>query len=645
MVIKKYMTFLDTGLCLLLILVGLICQQFDIGLASLFFILAFIVGGYQSAKEGIVELLFEKHLNVDILMVLAAIGAGFIGYWMEGALLIFIFSLSSGLEEMAMEKSRTAIAQLMTLRPTTARKLFSDDHIEEIATSDLVVGDRLQVRKGEIVPIDGCLLSEIGLFDQSMVTGEPLAAEKISGDDVIGGTINQGETVEMLVTTKAGETVFDQIIRLVENAEKNQSRTATLIERLEDTYVKIVLILVPSFILFAYLVLGWDLMEAFYRGMILLTVASPCALVASSTPANLSAISRAAQKGVMIKGGDIADRLGEIKVLVTDKTGTLTKGKPYLTTSYYLGDKNLIQSLLKTAEQGSNHPIANAFLEAYQQVPILELEDIQDITGQGLKVIYQDKTWKIGKPDFACSELKEPLSQEILRDMADLQEQGKMIITMSCDGVLQAYFGLEDEIKKEAYQTLTELRDLGIETVMVTGDQKNTANHIARRLGIDKVYANCMPEDKARILTELEQTYGMVGMVGDGINDAPALATAGVSFAIGEGTDIAIESADVVVMEDLRHIPFVIRLSHQMRRIVMTNLLFSIAVIACLILANVFKGISLPLGVVGHEGSTILVILNGLRLLVFEKHVKQTLSSKAVHLPCPNSCYLLENRV
>lgn len=643
--LKKYAIFMDTILCLIFILVGLVLSSSLPNLSSGAFILAFLIGGYKSAKEGLEDLLKECHLNVDVLMVLAAIGAGLIGYWMEGALLIFIFSLSSVLEELAMEKSRTAIAKLLSLTPSTARLIGDDGDIVTVPTSELEVGDRIQIRKGEAVALDGRLLSQSGLFDQSMVTGEPIATEKNQGEDLIGGTINQGATVEMEVTAKQGETVFDNIVRLVENAQKNQSRTASIIEKLEDTYVKVVILLVPAFIAFTYFGLGWDLMTAFYRGMILLTVASPCALVASSSSANLSAISRAAQNGVMIKGGDIADRLTDMKVLVTDKTGTLTKGQPSLTSSYFEGEADLIRALIKTVESGSTHPIAKAFVSAYENLPNLTLDACQDLTGQGFQVNYQGQIWRIGKKSFVLENLEEPLTESVQMALERLEEDGKILILVSCNQVFQAYFALEDQIKPEAYDFVRDLRDLGIQVVMVTGDQEKTARYVANRLGIEQVYANCMPDDKVAIAKELEEQYGMVGMVGDGINDAPALATAGVSFAVGEGTDIAIESADVVIMEDLRQIPYALSLSKKMRRIVMTNLIFSLAVILSLICANVFQVVSLPLGVIGHEGSTILVILNGLRLLAFSRPQKSLVSPKAVHLPCPSTCCLLENRV
>lgn len=318
--LKQHSHIITTALCLALILIGILLFQTGQGWAPILFISAFVIGGYQSAKEGISELIFDKHLSVDLLMILAAIGSGLIGYWMEGALLIFIFSLSSTLEELAMEKSKNAIAALMNMTPPTARKIEENGDITVLDTAAIRIGDLLQVRKGDTVPLDATLISPQSIFDESMITGEPLPAEKMAGAAVIGGTINQGPTVTVQVTAEKGDALFDKIVQMVENAQESKSKTATFIENMEDTYVKVVLVVVPLFILFAHFALGWDWLTAFYRGMILLTIASPCAIVASSSPATLSAISRAARKGMIIKGGDIADNIANLEAIVFDKT-------------------------------------------------------------------------------------------------------------------------------------------------------------------------------------------------------------------------------------------------------------------------------------------------------------------------------------
>lgn len=614
--IKEHLHILETLTCLLLILIGLPLLSSHASLASVCFILAFLIGGYESAKAGLEDLFINKHLSVDVLMILAAVGAGIIGYWLEGALLIFIFSLSNTLEEMAMEKSKNAIAALMNLTPDTARKIQEDGSIVEVETKELKIGDKLHVRKGEAVPIDGELLSDFGQFDESMVTGEPITVDKVKKDALIGGTINEGQTIEMLVTVENEDTLFAKIVNLVESAQTQKSKTATFIENLEDIYVKFVLLLVPTFIIFCHFVLGWTWLSAFYRGMILLTVASPCALIASSTPASLSAISRAARKGLVIKGGDIIDNMGDIKAVVMDKTGTLTQGKPSVVDTHYIGEKGLVDAIVKTAEEASTHPISKALLDYTGSIDRLLIDQAEEISGKGFVLHYQGQEWRIGKKSFILEVVDhvDHLEEEIAR----LEGQGKTLIFVSRESDLVAYYALLDDIKKESLQAVKQLHELGIKTVMLTGDQEKTALYVAEKLGIDDVVANCMPQDKVARLAEIKEKYGFVAMVGDGINDAPALAQADVSYAIGSGTDIAMESADSVIMDDLTRIPFSIKLSKKMKTIVKQNIIFALSVITLLILANVLQVVNLPLGVVGHEGSTILVILNGLRLLSFK---------------------------
>lgn len=643
--VKKYSGVLQTLSCLLLIVMGFSSQTFiGEGFATVFFVLAFLVGGYASAKEGIEELVYDRHLSVDVLMILAAVGAGLIGYWMEGSLLIFIFSLSSTLEELAMEKSKNAISSLMNLTPDTARLMDDNGDIKEVLTADLKVGDRIQVRKGEAVPIDGVLLSGLSYFDEAMVTGEPIPARKEEGDFLIGGTLNQGSSIEMAVTVENGDTLFDKIISMVETAQKSKSKTATFIENLEDHYVKAVLILVPSFILFTALILGWDWKDAFYRGMILLTVASPCALIASSTPATLSAISRAAKKGMIVKGGDIMDKLGDVKAIVMDKTGTLTQGHPEVVDAYFTQEESLVRQIVAAAEKTSTHPIATALVEFTKTSPSLTLENLEDLTGQGLVATFAQKRWKIGKKGFVLdAEIKKISDRE--KALIDTWEnEGKTLVYVSANQELMGIMALEDQLKPDSLVAVKALQNMGIKTIMLTGDQEKTARHIATELCLDDVVANCMPQDKSDRIKELQKKYGSVAMVGDGINDAPALVTADVSFAVGSGTDIAIESADVVLLEDLTRIPFAISLSQKMKHIVLENIIFALAIIISLIAANVVQVINLPLGVVGHEGSTILVILNGLRLLAFDQKFEKSYNKGKTCMKenpndtCPKNC-------
>lgn len=582
------------------------------------FIIAFIIGGYFSFLSAYDDLFREKKLSVDILMILAAIGASIIGYWMEGALLIFIFSLAESLEAMSLAKTSEAITELMKVTPDTARKYMADGSIEEVNTSELTVGDRLQVRKGESIPIDGELDSEVAVINEASITGEPLAVTKNQGAEIIGGTINEEASFDMTVTVEDKDTLFSKIIRMVEEAQDSPSKTDNKIQQIEDTYVKVVLLAVPIFIILMPLVFNWSLEESFYRGMVLLTVASPCALVASVSPANLSTISRSAKNGILFKGGDVIERTSNIKAVIFDKTGTLTEGKPEVIDSIYhdSSEKELIDQIVVSAESSSTHPIAAAFLEAFPNQEIIEFNQLKDITGKGFDFIYEDENWRLGNRKFALKDKK--LTEEEEQMILQKEAEGNTVVFISKNDQFKAAYILADQLKEDAKETIQKLNDLDIQTIMLTGDEERTAKHIAKTLSINEVRANLLPEDKATIVKDYQERYGQVAMVGDGINDAPALATADVGFALGSGTDVAMETADVVLLkDDLLQIPFSLDITNANSRIVMQNIIFSITVIILLIISNLFQAISLPLGVIGHEGSTILVILNSLRLLRF----------------------------
>ena len=592
---------------------------------ALTYIAAFLTGGYYSAKSGLAELFRDKHLNVDVLMILAAIGASLIGYWMEAALLIFIFSLAGSMETMARERSRNAISELMNLTPEEARRYKADGAIEVVPTKDLKIGDILQVPRGATIPIDGTLAVGFGVINESSVTGESVPVEKTSGAEVIGGTINEGGLIDIEVAVEDDATLFSKIIRLVDEAQSRPSKTASYIEGIEDTYVKVVLIGVPLFILAVYFLLGWSMEESFYRGMVLLTVASPCALGASAAPATLAAISRAAKKGMVFKGGQAIDNVNQLKAIIFDKTGTLTVGKPEVVDAAYVNEdvRDMVDGVVKAAEFGSTHPIASAILRYLKETSKIEVDAIADITGKGFEVTYEGDVWKIGKRTYATENAS--LNAVISDKTEKLEAQGNTVIFVSRNDEVLAYYSLEDSLKPESRMAVERLNSMGIQTIMVSGDNQRTAEHIAAKVGIKEVHANHMPDEKTERLEQLREKYGAIGMVGDGINDAPALALADVGFAMGSGTDIAMETADVVlVQDDLKQIPFALGLSRKMKNIIIFNIVFALAVVVLLILANILQAINLPMGVLGHEGSTILVILNGLRLLNYKDSLKET---------------------
>lgn len=615
---KRNWQFVTTGISGILIIVGwLVGNEVGDFWTAVIFLSAFVIGGFEQAKEGIQATIKTKKLNVELLMILAATGASIIGYWFEGAILIFIFSVSGALETYTTNKSKREITKLMAFQPEQAFLLLPNGDLKEIAAKDLQLDDMVLVRPGESVPIDGVIVRGSTTLNEAAINGESVPAMKSAGSEVFGGTVNVSSAITVKVTQTFDNTIFSKIIRLVETAQSEPSKTARFIERFEDAYVKAVLLFVLVMMFLPHFALGWSWNETFYRAMVLLTVASPCALVASVTPATLAAISNGARHGILFKGGVHLENLRGIKAIAFDKTGTLTNGTPVLTDRLFAEnvDKQEIINMVVALERQSLHPLAAAItqdLDAEVTKNITEIE-ITDVPGWGVQADYKGEIWQVGKAGFVGTES----AREFLSGAFEkLASEGKTVVYVAKSGVVLAMFALKDTCRPEAMRTIKALQAKGIKTIMVTGDNEQTGAAIQAELGMDQVVSGCLPEKKVDVIKELSVSYGSVAMVGDGINDAPALAHAAVGIAMGKGTDIAMETADVVLMKnDLEKIPYAFALSKRLYWISWQNICFAIAVILVLITANVFQLINLPFGVVGHEGSTILVILNGLRLL------------------------------
>lgn len=602
-----------------LILVAWILSK-NIGETTLVVVLylaAFIIGGFAKAKEGIEETIKEKTLNVELLMILAAIGSAIIGYWTEGAILIFIFAVSGAMETYAMNKSHKEISALMDLQPEVANLLLEDGTTKRVQVSELQVGDRLFIKPGERVPTDGVVVEGISTIDESAITGESIPVTKQIQNEVFSGTVNLTSTLIVEMTKPNTDSLFSKIIELVQSAQSEKSPSEQFIERFEGTYVKIVLAVVGLMLFLPHYLLDWDWNTTFYRAMVLLVVASPCALVAAITPATLSAISSGARSGVLFKGGLHIEHLSALRAIAFDKTGTLTQGKPVVTdfvTADGLDEKELL-AMLAGIESQSNHPLAIA-ITTYaeeQNVSTFRKAQIEDLPGWGLKGTIDGTVYQVGKPEFVGFERVRAFKN----NLADqLTNEGKTVIFMANDEGIVALVALKDTVREQSKLAIQQLNEMGIHTVMLTGDNHNTANVIAKEAGVEQAIAECLPDTKVKHVKELMEEYKFVGMVGDGINDAPALATATTGIAMGEGTDVALETADVVLMKnDLSKIPHAIKLARKMQRIVKQNIIFSISIIMLLVISNFLQIVNLPLGVIGHEGSTILVILNGLRML------------------------------
>jgi len=581
------------------------------------FITSFLIGGFAKAKEGIEDTLENKELNVEMLMIFAAIGSSIIGYWMEGAILIFIFSLSGALETYTMNKSKREISALMELQPEEATLLVNGTQ-RKVHVSSLSVGNSILVRPGERIPSDGIIVKGTTSIDEAPITGESIPVSKSRNNEVYAGTVNLQGSITVEVTKKSSDTLFQKIIQLVQNAQSEKSPSQLFIEKFEGRYVKVVLFAVAIMMVLPHYILGWSWNETFYRAMILLVVASPCALVASIMPATLSAISNGARHGILFKGGIHLERLGNLNAIAFDKTGTLTKGKPVVTEYLVREDYSDTEFLRSVAsiENHSTHPLAQAIVRYVHDTKDLELvqpDEVEDVPGWGVIGKIDRRKWKIGKADFIGKELTETFEQTKTQEFT---ASGHTIVYVSDDKSIIGLFALKDTVRQETLAAIKDLQKLGIHTLMLTGDGQRTADAIAKESHIDEHIAECLPETKVHHISTLKEKYDTVAMVGDGINDAPALATANVGIAMGEGTDVALETADIVLMKnDLQKIADAVKLSKRMNKIIKQNIIFSITVIMLLICSNFLQFIDLPFGVIGHEGSTILVILNGLRLL------------------------------
>ena len=588
-------------------------------LSNLLMLSAMVVAGYQVIFEGIGETITESIRlkkfwpNVHILMTLAAIGAVFLGDYDEGALLILIFSGAHFLEEYAEGRSKREITALLKMNPTKARLRQENGEYAMVEVETLKIGDQLKVLPGDQVPTDGVILEGSSTLNESSINGESMPQEKTVGAEVYGSTINGQGTFTMTVTKVASDTIFAKILTLVNQSQSRLSPTATKIKQIEPLYVKTVIAIVPLFILSGIVIFQWGWYPSFYRGMVLMISASPCALAASAIPASLSGISNLAKRGVLFKGGSYLANLADVQAVAFDKTGTLTQGNPAVTDVYFIDETKASDwtKIIVSMENSANHPLAKAMLRHFDQVSPIAL-DVQNDIGKGLKTIYEGKEYKIGKQDFFAN-----IASELLVQTERLTKQGKNVVFFGENDHVVGYLAMMDLPQPTALSVIDYLNTQGIQTVMITGDATLTGQAVGDLLGISQVKGNVLPEQKSTIITELQQQYGKTVMLGDGINDAPALVQADIGFAMGDGTDVAIDVADAVIMKnDLTRFKYAHQVSKKLDRIVWQNMLFSMLIVALLVVFNFFGKIEIGLGVFVHEGSTLVVILNGLRLLL-----------------------------
>ena len=566
----------------------------------------------------------QFRFDIDLLMLLAAVGAGALGEWVEGAFLLFLFSLAHALEHYAMGRARNAIRALSDLTPAKAR-VQRDGREQDVPVEQVRVGETVIVHPAQRIPVDGKVRAGRSAVDQAPITGESVPVEKSPGDEVFAGTVNGSGALEIVTSRAAGDRTLDRVVRLVEEAQTQKAPTQRFTDRFERVFVPGVLIAAVLLVVVPPLLADWPWATSFYRGLALLVAASPCALALGTPSAVLAGIAQAARKGVLIKGGEHLEAFGSVRAMAFDKTGTLTTGKPQVTDLMTMPEVTEPELLRVAAavERRSQHPLAAAIVRRAEAdgLTLPDAGDVESVTARGVRSIVEGKVVEIGSLRLfeGCPAA---IPSAVTERVESLQQRGRSVMVVRHGDRWLGVIGLADTPRPSARRTLDRLRQLGLDTlVMLTGDNAGVANAIGRAVGIDQVRAGLLPEDKVTAVQELMKQSGRVAMVGDGVNDAPALANATVGIAMGgAGTAAALETADVALMgDDLAKLPFAIGLSRFARRIIRQNLVIALGTIVVLAVATTLGLIRIGPAVVFHEGSTLVVIFNSLRLLGYKR--------------------------
>ena len=575
---------------------------------------AFISGGWLTLRDSI-QTLLQKRFDIDVLMVIAAIGAASIGAWAEGALLLFLFSLGHALEHKALNRARGAVKALANLAPKVAL-VKRDGQDIEVPVEELILGDNVTIRPGQLISVDGKIVKGASAINQAPITGESVPVDKKMNDEIFAGSINGEGLLSVTVTKLAADTTLNRMIKLVLEADTQKSPTQRFTDQFVKYFVPIVLIAVIALIFIPPL-LGASWLASFYRAMAVLVAASPCALAIATPAAILSGVARAAQKGVLIKGGMHLENLSQVRAIAFDKTGTLTIGKPEVHDVIVIDaqDESEVLKIAASVESLSEHPIAHAVVQAAKsrKIEFQSASDLQAITGRGLQAKINNQLVLVG-----AYKLFDAIPEKVKSKVDNLLNQGRTVMIIKLGDKWLGAIGVTDTVRPESKGTLARLKAMGIgNTVMLSGDNQRVAQTIADEIGITDVNANLLPEEKLKAISTLEKNYGAIAMVGDGVNDAPAMARATVGIAMGGvGSDVAMEASDVVLMaDDLSMLPFAVTLSHSASRIIKQNLWGSLSIVAFLMVATIggFAGIGFAVAI--HEGSTLVVVLNALRLL------------------------------
>ena len=609
----------------ILILLGYGFSIFSPLLSTISFALAIVAGGFYVARSGFYSL---KSLSLDMnfLMSIAAIGAAVIGEWEEGAMVVFLFSLGNVLQSYTMDKSRNSIRQLMDLSPKEA-SMKNNGTLTRVSVSQVKVNDIIIVKPGEKISMDGLVVKGESSVNQAPITGESMPVDKLPGDEVFAGSINERGTLEIKVTRLYKDNTLSKIIHLVEEAQIQKAPSQLFVDKFSRYYTPAVILLAVSITIIPSVFLGAPFIPWFYKALMLLVISCPCALVISTPVTIVSAIGSASKNGVLIKGGAFLEEAGALSVIAFDKTGTLTTGDAEVTDIIPLDhcSEEEILSIGASVEERSEHPVAKAIVKhaKKKKIKIAEPENFISFPGKGAQARINGETFSIGNLRF-LKESDIPIDGA-LEKINGLQLQGKTVLIVSNGTSLLGLIALSDKARDISKKALEEIKEVGVKKiVMLTGDNKNTARAIATELGVDEFEADLLPQDKVRVINGLISRYGKVGMVGDGVNDAPALATASVGIAMGvAGTDIALETADIALMgDDLSKLSYTIKLSRKALKIIKHNIAISL-IVKGIFLGLTFAGYAnLWMAVIADTGTSLLVTANGMRLMTFGKKRK-----------------------
>lgn len=589
--------------------------------ATIGYAAAILIGGYSLFIKGFKNLV-RLNFDMNTLMTVAILGAAAIGEWGEGATVVILFAISEALERYSMDKARQSIESLMDIAPKEALIRRGNEEMM-VPVDDIQVGDIMIVKPGQKLAMDGIVIKGTSTLNQAAITGESVPVTKTVGDEVFAGTLNEEGLLEVKVTKRVEDTTLSKIIHLVEEAQAERAPSQAFVDRFAKYYTPAIIIFALLLAVIPPLFMGADWSEWIYRGLAVLVVGCPCALVISTPVSIVTAIGNAAKNGVLIKGGIYLEEAGNLKVIAFDKTGTLTKGIPSVTDVVtYNGNENELMTITAAIEKGSQHPLASAIIRKAEEDGLnfndVSVEEFQSITGKGVKAKVNNAMYYVGSPGLFEELLPNGIQSEIKEQITTLQIQGKTVMALGTEKEILALIAVADEIRESSKEVIRKLHQVGIEkTVMLTGDNQRTAEAIGKQVGVSDIKADLLPEDKLNFIKELRDKYRSVAMVGDGVNDAPALAASTVGVAMGgAGTDTALETADIALMsDDLSKLPYTIKLSRKALAIIKQNITFSLGIKVLALLLIVPGWLTLWLAIFADMGATLIVTLNSMRLL------------------------------